>query len=376
MSFFAADPAAWSDARLWLAAQREAGTMPRWPEWAILTDLRWHADRAMDRRGGKFAISFPTSDELSRTWGEPKSTVYRRLRAWRTWCDEGRIDEFAPIADARWNGGGTVAARSRNGDGTADNARTATIDETRNGGGTVMARPRNESGPAGALVLTDTDTEHREDPPSPPPVVVDAPAKPTRPRKQRPDPLAPTDDEAADWEDALGAVAEIDAALARRIDTRASKASDGTRAAILRAMRRDTADVLIRRLRHVARTSESLAFVRSGPGVDALLVDPTKANRDGKPAWTSRLDNEAARIADTAAGSRTLAEPTPGNWRDPAWLPAVRVTTAPARGSPGPQAPPPRVPLGERMRLARLAAEAANHQPGADDAPLLLPAAR
>ena len=340
-----------------------------WPVEAVHHDLRWWAAR--ERRGER---QRPGRPALVARYG---------------WGDRKLRDLMAD--PARWEDPAHPVERSGVQRGSSEGP--ARVQPT-SSGNTVEAvvsvekvQPTSSEGPADVQPTstramyspstdTDTDTEHREDPPNPPPVVVDAPAKPTRPRKQKPDPLAPTDDEAADWEDALGAVAEIDAALARRIDTRASKASDGTRAAILRAMRRDTADVLIRRLRHVARTSESLAFVRSGPGVDALLVDPTKANRDGKPAWTSRLDNEAARIADTAAGSRTLAEPTPGNWRDPAWLPAVRVTTAPARGSPGPQVPPTRVPLGERMRLARLAAEAANHQPGADDAPLLLPAAR
>lgn len=107
-AFFAVDPAWWASARLWHAERPD-----RWPEWATLIDLRWHADRAT------FAgVDFPTSDALAKEWRWPKSSVYRLLLRWREWCDPSKMDAFSVIGEARWNGSGTVVERTRNVGGT------------------------------------------------------------------------------------------------------------------------------------------------------------------------------------------------------------------------------------------------------------------
>ncbi len=101
--------------------------------------------------------AFPTVGQLADLWAWPKSTTYRLLCAWRSWCPPAHAPDFAETA-ARWGGGtiverqrndgGTTAERRRN-DWTASNADKPTAAERRrNDGGTTAERRRNESGPA------------------------------------------------------------------------------------------------------------------------------------------------------------------------------------------------------------------------------------
>lgn len=300
MSFFGADPEVWAAGRRWFAEQREAGAITRWPDFAILTDLRWHADRAMDRRGGKFAVPFPTSDELAREWGIPKSTVYRKLKAWRTWCDEGRIDDFAPIADARWHDGGTTVARSRNDGGTVGDERTETIDESRHDGGTVAERSRNESGPARALVFTDTDTDTEQTERAAQPPEADQPSA-TRKRKAKSAPdIAPTVSEAIDT------IAEWDAPRA----TRLRNGTSGAMLAILDKQARRDGPGLLTVLRYVARADERDArWIRGAEGDDHPDLDALFRSTP----WAAKVRDRAAAWSDSGMAT---PDPSAAAWSD------------------------------------------------------------
>ena len=157
------------------------------------------------------------------------------------------------------------------------------------------------------------------------PSIEPATEKPAKVKRTKPDPEQPSDSERQAFDDALGAIAEIDQGAALRIEAGTSGA---LRKSLLSAIRRDGDVLTVRRLRYVARSGDGLDLCtrKDGPGLGPLLYDPKRPNpRTGGPCWAAQLDDKAAAMVATPGGSRTLAHDTDSRWRDPGWSPTRRV---------------------------------------------------
>lgn len=102
-------------------------------------DLRVWVDRILAPNS---RVDMPSSKDLGRRWGWPKTTAYRLLVDFERWCDPRRLEEWR----ARWNDHGTTVERQRNDGGTTDERFKPTIDVQWNDGGTGSEREWNDGG--------------------------------------------------------------------------------------------------------------------------------------------------------------------------------------------------------------------------------------
>lgn len=321
--------------RIVLRERERLGPVTKLDADMLTLDVAYLIDRAIRPNDAK---DFPTFDELRARWGTAwaKSSLSDKVNAPGFCVDPRKADAWASYWDALRarrarganrgergvNGARTGGERAVNGGEQANADSFANGERAVNGERTGSERRVNV---VGALVLEAPSTQH----PTPAPETeTRAPevAPPPKPKRTKPSPDQPSDSERADWDDLLGAYAEIDPDGARRIDGGRSAGLAREALALLRA----GPDIAVRRLRYLARgPGRDAEFARraDGPRGSALL-------RRSSP-WCATVDDAAAAWADRA--SMLAAQPTDARWRDPGWSPTRRAE--PAHGPPG--KPPP-----------------------------------
>jgi hypothetical protein len=286
-------------------------------------------------------VRFPSIGDLTERWGWSAHEVRKVLVDDPAWSDPtltgngDRAARWAAIKESRTSRSGSHGSRkdrARIAHGSHEDATVEPIESATKAHGFNTDHARIAITSLNTRVGSQS-TEHRaqstgetETQDAPVPV-----APPEKPKRAKPSPDQPSDSERQAFDDALGAIAEIDHGAALRIDAGTSGA---LRKSLLSALRRDGDIVTVRRLRYVARSGDGLDLCArvGGPGVGPLLHDPRRANpRTGGPCWAAQLDDKAAAMVATPNGSRDLAHPTDARWRELGWTPTRTAQPPPAR---------------------------------------------